>query len=169
MRVADLALRSATVLAALAPASLGLAVPAPAPAEAPTPTVAAAHAVAACTTGVPVVTAGYTINYAPALPTAIFDTGYQPEPVWAKAHVVGTYTFGVPQPVESGFAFAQFKCQYYCNGGPSAAGFFVNYAGEQSNVGSMSSCTCYDDLLAPESFISDNMTLVGAWNHICVA
>ncbi|KAI1375127.1 hypothetical protein F4677DRAFT_141271 [Hypoxylon crocopeplum] len=148
-----------TVLSVVvASATLGLAYPAT---EAPTPTAAAAP----CTTGEPVVTAGYTINYAPAIPTVGFKAGYQPEPAWAGDHVVGTYTFGVPLPVESGFAYAQFKCQYYCNGGPDAGSFFVNYAGAGSQVGSY--CTCFDELLEPESFVSMNQTLVGAWNHIC--
>lgn len=72
------------VLSVVASAALGLAYPAT---DAPTPTAAAVP----CTTGDPVVTAGYTINYAPAIPTAVFEAGYQPEPVWAKEHVVGTY------------------------------------------------------------------------------
>ncbi|KAI1406400.1 hypothetical protein F4819DRAFT_481508 [Hypoxylon fuscum] len=149
------------VLTAVVSATLGLAYPAT---DAPAPTAAAAAA--PCTTGVPVVTAGYTINYAPAVPTVAFQQGYQPEPAWAKGHVVGTYTFGVPPPVESGFAYAQFKCQYYCNGSPGAGSFFVNYAGAGSgSVGSY--CTCFDDLLIPESFVENNQTIVGAWNHIC--
>ncbi|KAI2641432.1 hypothetical protein GGS26DRAFT_3838 [Hypomontagnella submonticulosa] len=148
------------VLSVVASAALGLAYPAT---DAPTPTAAAVP----CTTGDPVVTAGYTINYAPAIPTAVFEAGYQPEPVWAKEHVVGTYTFGVPQPVESGFAYAQFKCQYYCNAAANAGSFFVNYAGEASNIGSY--CTCYDQLLEPESFVSNNQSVVGAWNHICAS
>lgn len=48
----------------------------------------------------------------------------------------------MPEPVESGFAYAQFKCQYYCNGGPDAGSFFVNYAG----AGQGSLCSCFDDL-----------------------
>lgn len=74
------------VLTAVVSATLGLAYPAT---DAPAPTAAAAAA--PCTTGVPVVTAGYTINYAPAVPTVAFQQGYQPEPAWAKGHVVGTY------------------------------------------------------------------------------
>ncbi|KAI1080692.1 hypothetical protein F5B20DRAFT_91260 [Whalleya microplaca] len=151
------ALRTILALVASA-ASLGQAYPAEA--------AASTAAVGPCTTGDPVVTAGYTIKYAPATPTiSAFENGYQPEPAWAENHVVGTYTFGVPQPVESGFAFAQFKCQYYCNGAPSAAGFFVKYAGEDSQDGSY--CSCYSDLLDPESFVADNQTLIGAWNSIC--
>ncbi|KAL7625001.1 hypothetical protein AAE478_004215 [Parahypoxylon ruwenzoriense] len=137
--------------------SLALALAFPAETPAPTP----------CTTGSPVVTAGYTINYAPAVPTAVFESGYQPEQAWAKEHVVGTYTFGVPPPLESGFAYAQFKCQYYCNGSPGAGSFFVNYAGASSRIGSY--CTCFDELLEPENFVSNNQSLVGAWNHICAA
>ncbi|KAI1101972.1 hypothetical protein F4804DRAFT_282574 [Jackrogersella minutella] len=147
-----------TVLSVVVSASLGLAYPAT---EAPTPTAAAVP----CTTGAPVVTAGYTINYAPAVPTVVFANGYQPAATWAQEHIVGTYTFGVPPPVESGFAYAQFKCQYYCNNMPGAGSFFVNYA--DTKVGSY--CTCFDDLLQPESFVSNNQTLVGAWNHICAA
>ncbi|KAI1477548.1 hypothetical protein F4774DRAFT_192365 [Daldinia eschscholtzii] len=149
-----------TVLSIVAVAATGLAYPAT---EAPTPTPAAAP----CTTGSPVVTAGYTINYAPAVPTVAFQNGYQPEEAWSKSHVIGTYTFGVPPPVESGFAYAQFKCQYYCNnaGGVGAGSFFVNYAGKDSNVGSY--CTCFDELLKPETFVANEETLVGGWNHIC--
>ncbi|KAI1774210.1 hypothetical protein F4818DRAFT_76485 [Hypoxylon cercidicola] len=148
-----------TLLTVAVSATLGLAYPA----EPPAPTPAATP----CTTGDPVVTAGYTINYAPAIPTIAFQQGYQPEPAWADGHVVGTYTFGVPQPLESGFAYAQFKCQYYCNNMPSAGSFFVNYAPTDGNLGSL--CSCYDNILEPESFVSMNQTLVGAWNHICAA
>ncbi|KAI0007370.1 hypothetical protein F4779DRAFT_513083 [Xylariaceae sp. FL0662B] len=155
------ALAPRALFALLVSATLGLAYPAKAAAA------AAASTASPCTTGEPVVTAGYTIKYAPATPTqAALEHGYQPEPAWAENHVVGTYTFGVPQPVESGFAFAQFKCQYYCNGGTPAAGsFFVKYAGEGSQIGSY--CSCYSELLDPESFVADNQTLIGAWNSIC--
>ncbi|KAI5865432.1 hypothetical protein GGS23DRAFT_618470 [Durotheca rogersii] len=131
------------------------------PAPAPTETAQEAP----CVTGTPVVTAGYTIDgYAPALPTARFESGYQPEPAWADDHVVGTYTFGVPSPVAEGFAYAQFKCQYYCRSSP-AASFFVGYVGSRSG----SLCTCYDELLDTEKFVAYNESLVGAWNHICPA
>ncbi|KAI8966170.1 hypothetical protein F5Y11DRAFT_214977 [Daldinia sp. FL1419] len=157
-KMKSLALQS--VLSIVAVATTALAFPA---AETPTPTVKAAP----CTTGAPVVTAGYTINYAPAVPTVAFQNGYQPEEAWSKSHVIGTYTFGVPTPVESGFAYAQFKCQYYCNnaGSVGAGSFFVSYAGDQSKVGSY--CTCFDDLLEPDSFVDNSEALVGAWNHIC--
>ncbi|KAI1801024.1 hypothetical protein F4811DRAFT_481351 [Daldinia bambusicola] len=147
-------------LSTVAVAAVGLAFPAT---GTPAPTPAAAP----CTTGSPVVTAGYTINYAPAVPTVAFQNGYQPDEAWSKSHVIGTYTFGVPPPVESGFAYAQFKCQYYCNnaGGTGAGSFFVNYAGEESNIGSY--CTCFDELLQPETFVENEESLVGAWNHIC--
>lgn len=37
-------------------------------------------------------------------------------------------TYGVQQPVESGFAYAQFMCQYTCNGAkPQGNSFYVNY------------------------------------------
>ncbi len=72
------------VMSAILSAALGLAYPA---AETPSPTIAARP----CTTGSPVVTAGYTIKYAPAVPTGRFDDGYQPEQAWSKDHVVGTY------------------------------------------------------------------------------
>jgi hypothetical protein len=50
-----------------------------------------------CTTGTPVVTYGYTINYAEATPTAMpFGQGYQPEPAWGSSHVVATYVSSVP-------------------------------------------------------------------------
>lgn len=49
-------------------------------------------AAAACTTGDPVVTAGYTIKYAAAVPTAVqAGVGYQPDAAWAKQHVAATY------------------------------------------------------------------------------
>lgn len=35
-------------------------------------------------------------------------------------------TYGVPAPLETGFAFAQFKCQFKCNSLDSAS-FFVEY------------------------------------------
>ncbi|KAI1390729.1 uncharacterized protein F4822DRAFT_162281 [Hypoxylon trugodes] len=142
-----------TALTAVASAAAALAAP------------AATSSATPCTTGSPVVTSGYTINYAHAVPTPAFENGYQPESAWSKSHVVGTYTFGVPEPVESGFAYAQFKCQYFCNAKP-AGSFFVNYA-DDSKVGSY--CTCFDELLQPESFVSNNQTIVGAWNHICAA
>lgn len=49
--------------------------------------------VVVCTTGSPVVTAGYTINYAPATPTAklISDSGYQPDASWGIQHMAATY------------------------------------------------------------------------------
>ncbi|KAI1411916.1 hypothetical protein F5Y13DRAFT_52946 [Hypoxylon sp. FL1857] len=146
-----------TLLAAVVPAALGLAYPA---ADAPTQTAAAT-----CTTGAPVTTAGYPISYyARAVPTAKFENGYQPESAWSQAHVVGTQTFGVPPPVETGFAYAQFKCQYYCNNADSKS-FFVNYAGDGSSVGSY--CSCFDEMLEPGSFIENSQSLVGAWNHLC--
>ncbi|KAI1879093.1 hypothetical protein JX265_003270 [Neoarthrinium moseri] len=119
----------------------------------------------ACTTGTAVVTAGYTINYAPATPTAtIAGAGYHPEPAWESGRVVATYTYGVPTPIETGFAYAQFKCQYTCNGAsPPGSSFFVKYVGGQ--VGSQ--CTCYSDLLKPEALVPYNQTVVGAWNAIC--
>ncbi|KAI1501068.1 hypothetical protein F5X99DRAFT_428645 [Biscogniauxia marginata] len=146
-----------------ASSTLGLATAAAVAVTAPQP--AATQTVGPCTTGSPTVTAGYTINYAEAKPTIAFEEGYQPEPAWADSHVIGTYTFGVPTPVESGFAYAQFKCQYYCNNAPGAGGFFVSYTGSGSKSGS--DCTCFDELLDPESFVSTNQTLVGAWNPIC--
>ncbi|KAH8197134.1 hypothetical protein TruAng_008700 [Truncatella angustata] len=117
-----------------------------------------------CTTGAPVVTAGYTINYAPATPTAnAADSGWQPDPVWGSQHVAATYTYGVFEPKETGFAYAQFKCQYTCNAAPSGSSFFVKYVGGQTG----SLCTCYNDLLKPETFVAANQTIVGGWNAIC--
>ncbi|KAI1493245.1 hypothetical protein F5X96DRAFT_666894 [Biscogniauxia mediterranea] len=113
-----------------------------------------------CTTGTPTVTGGYTITYAQAKPSIAFEQGYKPEPAWAKDHAVGSYTFGVPQPHETGFAYAQFKCQNYCNNN-GHGGFFVSYAGPGSD------CTCFDELLDPRSFVDNNQSLVGAWNPIC--
>ncbi|KAI1352565.1 hypothetical protein F5Y01DRAFT_313759 [Xylaria sp. FL0043] len=73
-------------------------------------------------------------------------------------------TFGVPEPVETGFAYAQFKCEYYCNNKSEGGSFFVH---ADSKVGSY--CECYDELMDPETFINNNQTLVGAWNAICKA
>ncbi|KAI0124159.1 hypothetical protein BJ170DRAFT_73929 [Xylariales sp. AK1849] len=124
---------------------------------------AAAATEVPCTTGTAEVTAGYTINYAKATPTSTVDgSGYQPESIWGSSHAVATYTYGVATPLESGFAYAQFKCQYTCNAVPGSS-FFVEYAGGQ--IGSY--CTCYDDLLVPETFVPLNQTMVGAWNSIC--
>ncbi|KAI8952515.1 hypothetical protein F4801DRAFT_577468 [Xylaria longipes] len=130
----------------------------------PEPT--AAILTTACTTGAPITTAGYPISYyAQATPSSgSFENGYQPEQVWASQHLVGTYTFGVPTPVETGFAYAQFKCQYYCENMSEGGSFFVR---GDSKVGSH--CECYDDVMDPETFISNDETLVGAWNAICRA
>ncbi|KAI0015102.1 hypothetical protein F4780DRAFT_784464 [Xylariomycetidae sp. FL0641] len=122
----------------------------------------ATEAPSACTTGAPVVTAGYTINYAPATPTAAFAHGFQPAPGWAGAHLRGSYTFGCPEPIESGFAYSQFKCQFYC-GNQDAGSFYVRYAG--SRVGSY--CNCYDELLDASMFVDGNETVAAAWNSIC--
>ena len=45
-----------------------------------------------CTTGSPVVSYGYTINYALATPTAEAQArgGYEPDPSWSSAHLLGT-------------------------------------------------------------------------------
>ncbi|KAI8633010.1 hypothetical protein F5Y19DRAFT_471268 [Xylariaceae sp. FL1651] len=120
---------------------------------------------AACTTGSPVTTAGYPIlYYTKATPTiGAFAQGYKPEPRWASQHLVGTYTFGVPAPVETGFAYAQFKCQYYCEDKSDGGSFFVARA--DSRIGSY--CSCYNDLMDPTTFVDNNQTLVGAWNAIC--
>ncbi|ORY71334.1 uncharacterized protein BCR38DRAFT_404429 [Pseudomassariella vexata] len=120
----------------------------------------------ACTTGTRIVTAGYTINFAKATPTVDSFNGkaYQPDPTWASKHVMGTDTYGVGLPVESGFAYAQFKCQYKCNSYRGSS-FFVNYEGPASRIGSH--CACYDDLLDPDTFVQGNQTVVGAWNSIC--
>ncbi|KAI0490963.1 hypothetical protein F4859DRAFT_508752 [Xylaria cf. heliscus] len=126
----------------------------------------------ACTTGAPVTTAGYPIlYYAQATPSSgAFQNGYQPEPRWASQHLVGTYkpvpkqTFGAPPPIETGFAYAQFKCQYYCENQSNGGSFFVRGDG---SVGP--NCECYDELLDPGTFVNNNQTLVGAWNAICRA
>ncbi|KAI1126413.1 hypothetical protein F5Y10DRAFT_244959 [Nemania abortiva] len=118
----------------------------------------------ACTTGTPMTTAGYPMPYyAQATPSAgKFTNGYRPEPRWANQHHVGSYTFGVPEPVETGFAYAQFKCQYYCANQSEGGSFFVR---ADSKVGSY--CDCYDEIMDPAAFVSNNGTLVGAWNAIC--
>ncbi|KAJ8111023.1 hypothetical protein ONZ43_g5725 [Nemania bipapillata] len=128
----------------------------------PEPT--AAIPATACTTGRPMTTAGYPMRYyAQATPSSDdLVNGYKPEPRWASQHLVGSYTFGVPEPVETGFAYAQFKCQYYCQNHSEGGSFFVR---ADSKVGSY--CDCYDELMDPEIFVSNNQTLVGAWNAIC--
>lgn len=74
-------MKISTVLATLAAAAHA------APAE-----LSSTAAAAACTTGDPVVTAGYTIKYAAAVPTAVqAGVGYQPDAAWAKQHVAATY------------------------------------------------------------------------------
>ncbi|KAI0452277.1 hypothetical protein F5B21DRAFT_349595 [Xylaria acuta] len=107
------------------------------------PDPAAAVPATACTTGAPMTTAGYPIlYYAQATPSSdSFEHGYQPEPRWASQHFVRSYTFGVPPPVETGFAYAQFKCQYYCENQSEGGSFFVR---ADSKVGSY--CECYDEL-----------------------
>ncbi|KAI1180826.1 hypothetical protein F4777DRAFT_174048 [Nemania sp. FL0916] len=149
------AFRTAFSILALSATALGVALPNP---------TAAASSDAVCTTGAPITTAGYPISYyAQATPSAgIFEAGYQPEPRWADEHLVGTYTFGVPAPVETGFAYAQFKCQYYCENQSTGGSFFVR--GDDA-AGSL--CHCYNELMDPESFVSDDQSLVGAWNAIC--
>ncbi|KAI0967496.1 hypothetical protein F4678DRAFT_445749 [Xylaria arbuscula] len=133
----------------------------------PKPT--AAVRATACVSGTPTTTAGYPIlYYTPATPatpsTSVSSTsiGYQPEPSWAREHLVGTYTFGVPEPIVTGFAYAQFKCEYYCEDQSEGGSFFVH---ADRSVGSY--CECYDDLMDPESFVTTTNTLVGAWNAIC--
>ncbi|KAI0150256.1 hypothetical protein GGR57DRAFT_504597 [Xylariaceae sp. FL1272] len=98
---------------------------------------------ATCTTGTPITTAGYPISYyVQATPKATsFANGYRPEPTWASQHLVATYTFGVPPPIETGFAYAQFKCQFYCENFSKGGSFFVRYASE---VGSY--CNCFNEL-----------------------
>ncbi|TGJ81279.1 hypothetical protein E0Z10_g7483 [Xylaria hypoxylon] len=128
----------------------------------PNPT--AAGSATACTTGAPMTTAGYPIlHYAQATPGASASLGgYQPEPRWAQQHLVGSYTFGVPEPIETGFAYAQYKCEYYCKNHSEGGSFFVR---ADRKVGSY--CDCYDELMDAETFVNNNQTLVGAWNAIC--
>ncbi|KAI1201114.1 hypothetical protein F5X97DRAFT_320773 [Nemania serpens] len=119
---------------------------------------------ASCTTGTPMTTAGYPMSYyVQATPsTGSAQEGYQPEPKWASQHLVGSYTFGVPEPVETGFAYAQYKCQYYCRNHSEGGSFFVR---ADAKVGSF--CDCYSDLMDPGSFVSNDEVRVGAWNAIC--
>lgn len=44
-------------------------------------------------------------------------------------------------PVESGFAYAEFKCQYSCNSYEGSS-YFIKYAGNTTG----SYCSCFDDL-----------------------
>ncbi|KAK7750225.1 hypothetical protein SLS62_007855 [Diatrype stigma] len=156
------ALATTAILLATA-AGRALAAPQPLAAETTAaPTVTAR----ACTTGTPVSTSGFNIDYAWVEPTVIPEAGYQPDPSWSSEHVVGTQTFGVPEPIESGFAYAQFKCQYSCNAHDSGS-FFVKYDGPESKVGSY--CSCFDELITPDLFVTGNQTVVGAWNAICRA
>ncbi|KAI0444619.1 hypothetical protein F4803DRAFT_246227 [Xylaria telfairii] len=116
----------------------------------------------ACMAGAPTVTAGYTISYYVQVTPSALENGYQPESAWADQHLVGTYSFGVPPPVETGFAYAQYKCQYYCKNQSEGGSFFVR---GDDQVGSY--CECYDELMDPETFVDNSQTLVGAWNAIC--
>lgn len=50
-------------------------------------------------------------------------------------------TFGVPEPIETGFAYAQFKCEYYCKNHSEGGSFFVRADGKTG-----SSCECYNEL-----------------------
>ncbi|KAK6834059.1 hypothetical protein PG987_008753 [Apiospora arundinis] len=117
-----------------------------------------------CTSGTPVTTAGYPINYSHVTPTQFAGQAYQLDSAWASSHFLGTYTYGVPPPLETGFAYAQFRCQFKCNsfGGSS---FFVKYASADSNEGAL--CTCYDNLMDPDTFVADDEAMVGAWNSLC--
>ncbi|KAK8035209.1 hypothetical protein PG993_010204 [Apiospora rasikravindrae] len=117
-----------------------------------------------CTSGTPTTTAGYPISYFHATPTQFGNQAYQPEADWAGSHILGTYTYGMPLPTETGFAYAQYKCQFKCNsfGGSS---FFVKYAGADSTEGAL--CTCYSDLMDPDTFVADDQAMVGAWNSLC--
>ncbi|KAF2969334.1 hypothetical protein GQX73_g4227 [Xylaria multiplex] len=126
-------LKASLAFLASSAAVLGAALPKPTEAVLATP----------CTTGEPVITAGYPIKYyAQATPGAgASASGYQPESIWAQQHLVGTYTFGVPEPIETGFAYAQFKCEYYCQNQSKGGSFFVR---ADSKVGSY--CDCYDEL-----------------------
>ncbi|KAK7967218.1 uncharacterized protein PG986_001495 [Apiospora aurea] len=144
-----------------------------------------------CTSGTPTTTAGYPISYFHATPTQFADKAYQPEADWAGSHILSTYTYGMPLPLETGFAYAQYKCQFKCNsfGGSS---FFVKYseesrhthityttckrlylltfasfylAGVDETEGAL--CTCYSDLMDPDTFVADDQAMVGAWNSLC--
>ncbi|KAK7936082.1 hypothetical protein PG985_001577 [Apiospora marii] len=117
-----------------------------------------------CTSGTPTTTAGYPISYSHATPTQFSQQAYQPEAAWAGSHLLGTMTYAVPEPFETGFAYAQYKCQFKCNsfGGLS---FFVKYPGDDDNSNAM--CTCYSDLMDPDTFVADNEVMVGAWNALC--
>ncbi|KAI0400612.1 hypothetical protein F4802DRAFT_478944 [Xylaria palmicola] len=149
-----ISIKAALTFLASSTVVLGVALPEP----------AAAVPATACTTGAPVTTAGYPIRYyAQATPRpGRFENGYQPEPRWSSQHLAGSYTFGVPEPVETGFAYAQFKCQYYCENQSEGGSFFVR---ADEKVGSH--CECYDELMDPDTFVNSNQTLIGAWNAIC--
>ncbi|KAI0393427.1 hypothetical protein F5Y17DRAFT_432355 [Xylariaceae sp. FL0594] len=132
-----------------------------------------------CTHATPGTTGSWPISYyAQATPTgdAFANKGYMPDPVWAKGHLVGTYTYAASVPQATGsptttdratddlLAYYEFKCQYYCEDG--GASFFVRGV---VNVGY--TCDCYDELLDPSNFRVDdddnNKRDVGAWNSIC--
>ncbi|KAK7963644.1 hypothetical protein PG988_010618 [Apiospora saccharicola] len=137
-----------------------------------------------CTSGTPTTTAGYSMGYFHATPTQFKNKAYQPEAAWAKNHIKGTMTYGVSEPTETGFAYAQFKCQFKCNSW-SASSFFVKWcksspvppkvltnwvspsfhgtAGGKDDA----MCTCYSDLMDPDTFVSDTENMVGAWNSLC--
>ncbi|KAH9909582.1 hypothetical protein F4778DRAFT_775499 [Xylariomycetidae sp. FL2044] len=115
-----------------------------------------------CTTGLPVTTSGYSINYAQATPTIAFNIGYRPEPAWASAHYMSDMSYGGSEPDDEVFAYLQFKCQYHANSA-DAASFFVQYDPAKGGT----TCNMYDDLLDPVGFVANNQTHVGAWNSIC--
>ncbi|KAK8058508.1 hypothetical protein PG994_008956 [Apiospora phragmitis] len=104
-----------------------------------------------CTSGTPTTTAGYPISYSQATPTQFVGQAYQPALDWASSHILGTYTYGVPLPTETGFAYAQYKCQFKCNSFEGSS-FFVKYG---------------DDMMDPDTFVADEQAMVGAWNSLC--
>lgn len=68
-----------------------------------------------CTSGEPVVTAGYTINYAPAAPTAVQSgVGYKPEAVWANDHIAATYVSSLPNfPLVPALSYHVLTCSSF--------------------------------------------------------
>ncbi|KAI1435927.1 hypothetical protein GGR50DRAFT_653887 [Xylaria sp. CBS 124048] len=160
------------------------------------PLLAAFASAAPCTTGNTTTTAGFPMPYytqAKPLSTT-FSQGYEPDPTWASRHHVGGNTFGVPDPIETGFAYAQFKCQYYCKAqsppsspSPSPSRHRAHRSQNQNQdqdqnqdqfspggsffvradpaVGSW--CTCFNNTMDPNTFVSGIQTLVGAWNSLC--
>ncbi|RYP66763.1 hypothetical protein DL769_005939 [Monosporascus sp. CRB-8-3] len=129
------------------------------------PTNAPEQTVIPCTQGNPVVTEGYTINYAWAGPTPHNGSRFEPSASWSSGHVVATQAFGGSTlRDDTNFAYIEFKCQYTCNAA-NGSSFYVEHGGPKSLEGTY--CSCFDNLLHDEVYTPGNQTKAGAFNAIC--